>query len=141
MDHSDTTTIVTVDPRHVSYTHLMYGLHAASIVIGIASTTMVVTAFVFGLPSIIAVIMNYVRRPQVRGTWLDSHFSWQLRTFWIALAAFIGASLVFWPLVLILVGIPLLLVSYFLIGLWVAYRVVRGWLALRDGRTMPSKGF
>jgi uncharacterized membrane protein len=141
MDHSASTTIVTVDPRHVAYTHLMYGLHAASIVIGIASTTMVVTAFVFGLPSIIAVIMNYVRRPQVRGTWLDSHFSWQLRTFWIALVAFIGASLVFWPLVLILVGIPLLLVSYFLIGLWVAYRVVRGWLALRDGRTMPSKGF
>ncbi|MEO6080155.1 MAG: hypothetical protein ABIQ86_10295 [Steroidobacteraceae bacterium] len=141
MDDSPAATTVAVDPRHISYAHVMYALHAATIVIGIVSAAMIVTAFVFGLPSIIAVIMNYVRRPQVRGTWLDSHFSWQLRTFWIAAAAFIGVSLLFGPLVLILIGIPLLVVSYLLIGIWVAYRVARGWLALKDGRSMPVKGF
>jgi uncharacterized membrane protein len=141
MSLSPTETTVTVDPRHVSYTHLMYGLHAASIVVGIVSTTMIVTAFVFGVPSIIAVIMNYARRPMVRGTWLDSHFSWQLRTFWIAIAACIAASLLLWPLVLIVIGVPLLLLAYFAIGIWVTYRVARGWLALRDGRSMPSRGF
>jgi uncharacterized membrane protein len=135
-----TTTTVAVDPRHIAYTNLVYGLHALSILIGILSTTMIVTAFIFGLPSIIAVIMNYVRRSEVRGTWLESHFRWQISTFWIALAAFIGVSLVFWPLALIIIGIPFLLLGYFLIGVWAIYRVVRGWLALRDGRTMPMRG-
>jgi uncharacterized membrane protein len=134
----DTTTTVTVDPRHVAYTNLVYGLHALSILIGILSTSMIVTAFVFGVPSLIGVIMNYVRRPVVRGTWLESHFRWQIATFWIALAAFIGVSLVFWPLALIIIGIPFLLLGYFLIGVWAIYRVARGWLALRAGRSMPS---
>jgi uncharacterized membrane protein len=132
------TTTVLADPRHVSYTHLMYALHAASIVIGVLSTAFIVTSFVFGLPSIIAVIMNYLRRNDVRGTWLESHFGWQLRTFWWALGWMIAATLVFGPFALILIGIPFLLFSYFLIGVWTAYRVVRGWLALRDARSMPG---
>lgn len=138
MEISPTDTTVAVDPRLVSYTHLMYGLHAASILIGIASTALIVTAFLFGLPSIIAVIMNYVRRAIVRGTWLESHFRWQLRTFWIAVAAFLAATLLFGPFAIILIGIPPLLLSYFLIGIWVTYRTARGWLALKDGRIMPN---
>jgi uncharacterized membrane protein len=133
-----TTTTVTVDPRHVAYTNLVYGLHALSILIGILSTSMIVTAFIFGVPSLIGVIMNYVRRSEVRGTWLESHFRWQIATFWIALAAFVGVSVVFWPLALIIIGIPFLLLGYFLIGVWAIYRVARGWLALRDGRSMPG---
>lgn len=136
-----TTTTVTVDPRHIGYTNIVYGLHALSILIGIFSATMIVTAFVFGVPSIIAVIMNYVRRAEVRGTWLESHFRWQIATFWISLAAFVGVSLVFGPLSLILIGLPFLLLGYFLIGIWAVYRVARGWLALRDGRTLPVGGF
>ncbi|MFO1503512.1 MAG: hypothetical protein U1F39_06820 [Steroidobacteraceae bacterium] len=137
MDNTTATTVA-VDPRQVSYTGLVYGLHALSILIGILSTSFIVTAFIFGLPSIIAVIMNYVRRSEVRGTWLESHFRWQIATFWIALAAFIGVTLVFGPLVFIVIGIPLLLLGYFLIGIWAIYRVARGWLALRDGRSMPG---
>jgi uncharacterized membrane protein len=132
------TTTVLADPRHVSYTHLMYALHAASIAIGVLSTAFIVTSFVFGLPSIIAVIMNYLRRNDVRGTWLESHFGWQLRTFWWALGWLVAATLVFGPFALILIGIPFLLFSYFLIGVWTAYRVLRGWLALRDARSMPN---
>jgi uncharacterized membrane protein len=140
MSTSDTATTVTVDPRHVSYTHMIYALHAASIIIGVLSTSFIVTAFVFGLPSIIAVIMNYVRRNDVRGTWLESHFRWQIRTFWIALLVLIGVTLVFGPLSLILIGLPFLLLGYILTGVWVAYRVARGWLALKEGRSMPSGG-
>jgi uncharacterized membrane protein len=136
METLSTDTTVTVDPKHVSYTHLMYALHAAAIVIGVVSTAFIVTAFLFGWPSIIAVIMNYFRRGEVRGTWLESHFSWQLRTFWWALAWAAGATLLFGPFTLILIGIPPLLLSYFLIGLWTAYRVIKGWLALKDGRTV-----
>ncbi len=141
MDNSSTATTVAVDPRHVSYTHIMYALHAASIVIGIVSTALIVTAFLFGLPSIVAVIMNYVRRAEVRGTWLESHFRWQLRTFWIGVVTFFAATLLFGPFAIILIGIPPLLLSYFLIGIWVAYRVARGWLSLNKGRGMPNTNF
>jgi uncharacterized membrane protein len=138
MDDASATTTVAIDPRHVGYTQIMYLLHAVSIAIGVLSAAFIVTAFLFGLPSIIAVIMNYARRSQVRGTWLDSHFRWQLRTFWFSLVAFIAASLVFGPLALILIGIPFLLLSYFIIGVWSLYRIARGWMALNNQRSMPT---
>jgi uncharacterized membrane protein len=118
----------------------MYALHALAIVIGVVTSASIVGKFVFGLPSIIAVIMNYLRRNEARGTWLEPHFSWQLRTFWIAAAAFFGSLLLFGPLVFVLIGIPLLICAWFLIGVWAIYRIARGWLALRDGRTLPGPG-
>lgn len=121
----------------VSYTHLMYGLHAIAVVIGILTAASIIGYFLFSLPSIVAVIMNFARRSAARGTWLESHFRWQLRTFGWALLWGVVASLVFVPLILLLIGIPLLAGSYFFIGIWVAYRVARGWLALRDGRPAP----
>jgi uncharacterized membrane protein len=138
MENSSTATTVTVDPRLVSWTHWMYALHALAILIGVVTSASIVGKFIFGLPSIIAVIMNYLRRNEVRGTWLEPHFSWQLRTFWFAALACIGALLVFGPLVLILIGIPFLLLAWLLIGIWTTYRIARGWLALKDGRTLPG---
>jgi len=72
------------EPSLVSYVHVMYALHALAAFIGVTSAVTVVGQFIFGLPSIIAVIMNYLRRAEARGTWLESHFTWQLRTFWYA---------------------------------------------------------
>ena len=69
----------------VAMTHLIYGLHAFSAVAGLLGAMFVVTAFLTGWPSLIAVILNYVKRSDVRGTFLDSHFRWQIRTFWFAL--------------------------------------------------------
>ena len=140
MDPSSTATTVTVDPRHVSCTHLIYALHAASILIGVLSSAFIVTAFVFGVPSLIAVVLNYLRRSEVRGTWLESHFRWQIRTFWFALAAIVAVTLVFGLPSIFLIGIPFLLGGYVITGLWAAYRVARGWLALKDGRTLPITG-
>jgi uncharacterized membrane protein len=137
-DSASARTTIAVDPRHVGYTQIMYLLHAVSIAIGILSTALIVTAFVFGLPSIIAVIMNYARRDQVQDTWLDSHFRWQRRTFWFTLLGLVIASLVFWPLVLIWIGIPLLWISYLVIGMWATYRVAKGWIALNNQRPVSS---
>src|ERR671922_2148970 len=69
----------------VTLAHVIYGLHAFSAVMGLLTPAMIVTAFITGWPSIIAVILNYVKRSDVRGTWLESHFSWQIRTFWFGL--------------------------------------------------------
>jgi len=125
------------EPSLVSYVHVMYALHALAAVIGIAGSTTIIGQFVFGLPSIIAVIMNYARRSEARGTWLESHFAWQLATFWSAVlwgVVIIGVSFI---LMLVLIGFLTLPVGIILIGLWIIYRVLRGWLALRDGRPVP----
>ncbi len=143
---TDTTTTVltpdagrTADPSLVTYTHVIYALHALSVIIGVTSAATIVGTFVFGLPSIIAVIMNYVRRADAAGTYLESHFRWQIRTFWFALLWIVIAGVISTPLILLLgLGILTFAAAAFAIGVWVVYRVVRGWLALRDGKTMPA---
>lgn len=127
------------DSSLLTYTHVIYALHALSVLIGVTGPATIVGSFVFGLPSIIAVIMNYVRRSDVRGTWLDSHFSWQIRTFWFALLWITLAGIISAPLVLLLgLGILTFFVAAAVVGLWVLYRVIRGWLALRDGKPLPG---
>jgi uncharacterized membrane protein len=119
----------------VTYTHWMYALHAFSALMGVVSAATVVGQFVFGVPSIIAVVMNYVKRSEVRGTWLDSHFGWQLRTFWYAMLWFVLIGLFSAPLVLLLgFGIVTWIVGAFVVGIWIIYRVARGWLRLNDGQ-------
>ena len=116
----------------VSWTHIIYALHATSLVIGIVGVASVVGAFLFGWPSIIAVILNYIKRSEARGTFLDSHFRWQIRTFWFAaLWCSIGLALF-----LTLVGIPIAFGIWVATGIWVAYRVIRGWIALLKGKPL-----
>lgn len=125
------------DPSLVTYTHIIYGLHALSVFIGLTSPATVVGSFVFGLPSIIAVIMNYLRRAEVRGTFLESHFRWQIRTFWFAFLWVVVAAIVSAPLVLLFgLGIVTFYLAAVIIAIWIVYRVARGWIALRDKRTM-----
>jgi len=124
-------------PSLISYTHWMYALHAASALMGVFTGATVIGQFVFGIPSIIAVVMNYVKRDEARGTWLESHFSWQLRTFWFALLAFVAIGLFSLPLVLLLgLGIFTWMLGAFVVGIWIIYRVARGWLRLKDGRAV-----
>ena len=102
------------------------------------SAATIIGAFVFGLPSIIAVIINYVKRSDVRGTFLESHFGWQIRTFWFA-ALWAGLGLLLWVvLAIVLIGFLIGPAMLMLTGLWVIYRVVRGWLALRDERPIGA---
>ena len=116
-----------------AWCHVLYGLHALSAVSGVVTSATIVGAFVFGWPSIIAVIINYLTRDRVRGTWLESHWRWQLRTFWYALVWIAVAGV----LMLTLIGFPAAIVVIAVTGLWVLYRVIRGWLAVPDRRAMP----
>lgn len=115
-----------------AWAHVMYGLHALSAVSGILTSATIVGAFVFGWPSIVAVVINYVTRGRVRGTWLDSHWRWQLRTFWYAALWLLVSGL----LVITLIGIPFAWLLLVATGLWVLYRVIRGWMALLDRKGM-----
>ena len=127
-----------VDPSLVTYTHIIYGLHALAAFIGLTGAATVVGSFVFGLPSIVAVIMNYVRRSEVRGTWLQSHFTWQIRTFWWALFWAILIAAVSLVLAIVLIGFVTYWLGLVALAIWIIYRVARGWLALRDGRVMQA---
>src|SRR5687768_1341455 len=69
----------------VRLTHIIYLLHGFSVLMGVLGPALIITTFLTGWPSIIAVILNYAKRSDVRGTYLDSHFSWQIRTFWYTL--------------------------------------------------------
>ena len=95
-------------------TSVVYALQAAS--------------FFIGLTFIAAVIVNYVKQGEVEGTWLESHFRWQVRTFWFSLLwSIIGFIFVF-----VLVGYLVLLAD----AIWVIYRIIKGWMALSEGKAM-----
>ena len=117
----------------VTLTHVMYGLHAFSTLMGVLGPVFIVTAFLTGWPSIIAVIINYARRSDVRGTYLDSHFGWQIRTFWYALLLVVIVALLF----ITVFGIPFAWILAVIAGLWVVYRITRGWVALINSESMP----
>jgi len=110
----------------VKLTHVMYGLHAFSALTGLVSAAFIVTAFLSGWPSIIAVVLNYMNQGEVRGTYLESHFRWQLRTFWYALLWVVVSM----ALAFTLVGIPAAIVLMLGVGIWVLYRLAKGWSAL-----------
>jgi uncharacterized membrane protein len=120
-------------PSVLTVANVVYALHTFAIVIGVAgAAATVVGSFVWSVPSIVAVILNYAKRGDARGTWVESHYRWQIRTFWFALLwAIIGWVLVF-TIVGIVVGAPILLA----LTAWLIYRIARGWLRLRDRRPM-----
>jgi uncharacterized membrane protein len=129
----NTATPVTAPPSGlVTVTHCVYALHSLSLLIGVTTAATIIGAFVFGVPSIIAVVINYVKRGEARGSYLESHFRWQIRTFWFALLWCVIGGMLF----ITIVGIPLALAVFFAAGLWAIYRITRGWLALRDRKPM-----
>ena len=121
----------------VNITHLIYALHALSLIIGTFGAPTIIGQFLFGWPSLIAVIINYVKRNEVRNTWLESHFRWQIRTFWYALLWSIIIAIPSLILLIVLVGFALWYIGMLLLGIWAIYRIARGWLALNDRKALP----
>ena len=128
------TTIVEPRPSLARLTHVIYALHAVSLLIGIVTAATIVGAFLFSWPSIIAVILNYAKRSEVRGTWLESHFRWQIRTFWFG-ALWVGLCVLF-VIATLGIGIFIAWIPLGVVGLWFIYRIATGWLRLLDHRAM-----
>ncbi len=107
---SDIDPSIDLNPK-VTLTHVIYGLYAASLLLGFTA--------------IVAIIINYVKRDDVKGTFLESHFNWQIRTFWWGLLwSVIGFITLF-----VAIGFAVLLAN----GIWILYRIIKGWLKLNDG--------
>lgn len=101
----------------VKLTHVIYALYAASLFIG--------------LTGIVAIIIAYVKRDEARGSFLESHYTWIIRTFWFGLVCVVigGATMWIFGLGMIIVGVVIV---------WYIYRIVKGWLALNDGRALDN---
>lgn len=85
-------------------------------------------SFIFGLTAIVGIILNYLKAEQVKGTFVESHFRWQRRTFWFGLCWSILGGLTF-----------AFVIGYFILvltGIWLIYRIVNGWLKLSENRPM-----
>lgn len=119
-------------PSALTIAKIVYGLHGFAILVGIAGSATVVGSFLGSVPSIVAVILNYLKRRDARGTWLASHYRWQIRTFWFAIVWVLLAAI----LVVTFVGIPLALAIFLFITVWLVYRIGKGWLRLLDRRPM-----
>lgn len=95
-------------------TTIIYALYAAS--------------FLVGVTAIAAIIMNYIKKDDVAGTFLESHFRWQIRTFWFGLLWGVVGVIT----MMIIIGIPILLAN----AIWIIYRIVKGWLNLNENKPM-----
>jgi uncharacterized membrane protein len=103
------------EEQNKSITQVVYGLYAASLVVGVTY--------------IVAIILNYVKKDDVAGTLYESHFRWQIRTFWFSLLwGFLGFVLLF--------AFGLGILVWIASGIWFIYRIVIGWLRLSEGKPM-----
>lgn len=133
MSQPDYSVAATPGDKLLTLTHLIYALHAFAVFTAVVGSATIVFGFVASLPSMVAVILNYWKRGEVRGTWLESHFRWQIRTFWFALLWIVVSVLLF----ITIIGLPFALLLMGVAGLWVLYRVVRGWWTLGGRRSLP----
>jgi len=121
-----------VVPAGTGFVHVVYALHAFAILTGILTAATVIGSFVASAPSLIGVLLNYATRGGVRGTWVESHYRWQIRTFWFALLWLMSATAVG----LTIIGLPIALLMLGGLGVWLTYRIARGWIRLASQRPM-----
>lgn len=106
--------------------HVIYGLHAFSAVAGLITAAFILTAFLTGWPSIIALVLSYIKKGDAEETYMQSHYQWMIQTFWIALLLLCISGALF----VTFFGIPLAIILIVITGLWVLYRIAKGWIKL-----------
>jgi len=98
-------------------THVLYALYAVYWLTG-------------GVSLLIAIILNYLKRDDARGTPYEPHFTWQIRTFWFALAGHLIGIALF----IVVVGVPIL----WAVAIWTLYRIIKGWLYLYENKPLAN---
>lgn len=116
---NETSTGSSPDDKLKNLTQLVYILQGISLMVGVTS--------------IAGLILNYLKRDEVKGTYLESHFTWQIKTFWYTLLGVILGGL----LAIVLIGFLILGA----VALWYIYRIVKGWLAFNDGKELSNALF
>jgi uncharacterized membrane protein len=119
----------------VALMYIIYGLHLFSAITGVLSPAFIVTAFLSGWPSIIALILSYAKQDEAANSYLASHFRWTIRTFWLAFMWLVLSGLLF----ITAIGIPIALLILLVTGFWVLYRMTRGVLSLLSEQPMAMQ--
>ena len=125
-------------PSLITATAVVYGLFGLAAVIALASHGFPPVAPLGGIAGIVAIIVAYVKRGEAAGTWLASHYRWLIRTFWFAALWGVIGAIVFWVLLLIVIGIFLGFAIWLATAIWVIYRLIRGYLVFKDSKPVPG---
>ncbi len=112
----------TPDTRVAQILYLMHGL----------------APFTAWLLAVAAIIVGIMTRDNVRGTWVESHYTWLSRTFWWGLLWIAVAGVVTGILFITIVGILIWWLPWTILFFWYLYRVIRGWLRLNEGKPAPD---
>ena len=115
--------------------YVMFGLAALT---QIGGSGLVVPAPLLTFIGIIGVIIAYVKRPGARGTWLESHMTWLIRTFWWSTVWAVIGWIVLLALAIVLIGFALGPLIWAVTAIWVLYRVIRGIIYFKDQRAIPG---
>ena len=117
---------------------LAYALFGVAAVVALVSSGFPAIAPLMGLVGIAGLIVAYVKRGDARGTWVASHFTWLIRTFWYSFLWGVVGAVVLLVLGIILIGIPIALLIWAVASIWVIYRVIRGYLVFKESRPIPG---
>ena len=117
---------------------LAYALFGTAAVIALVSSGIHFVAPLMGLVGIAGLIVAYVKRDDARGTWVASHLTWLIRTFWYSFLWGVVGAIVLVVLGIILIGIPIALLIWAVASIWVIYRVIRGYLLFKDSKPVPG---
>jgi uncharacterized membrane protein len=117
---------------------LAYALFGTAAVVALISSGLPVAAPLMGVVGIAGLIVAYVKRDEARGTWVASHLTWLIRTFWFSFLWGAVGLAVLLVLGLILIGIPIAFLIWAVASIWVIYRVIRGYLLFKESKPIPG---
>lgn len=127
------------EPEHkvIVIAKIVYILHGLSILLGLVTGASILGSFLFGWPSIAAVVLNYALRSEAKGTFVASHFTWQIQTFWSAAIWTLLVAIIGMLLAWLLIGFAIWTIGFMVMGIWVGYRIIRGGIRLSAREEMP----
>jgi uncharacterized membrane protein len=125
-------------PSLITATLIVYALFGAAAVVAIVSHGFPPVAPLGGIVGLIGIIMAYVKRGDATGTWLASHYRWLIRTFWFSLLWGCIGAIIFVLLAIVVIGIIIGAAIWIATGLWVIYRIIRGYLLFADSKPVPG---
>ena len=122
----------------ISTTLLTYALFGVAAAVALVAHGLVFVAPLGGIIGIVAIILAYVKRGEAAGTWLASHYRWLIRTFWFSVLWWVIGGIIFWVLLIIVIG-PIIAIGIWLATtIWVLYRLIRGYLLFKDSQPVPG---
>ena len=122
----------------ISTTLLVYALYGVAAVVALLAHGFPPVAPLGGIVGIVAIILAHVKRGDAAGTWLASHYRWLIRTFWFSVLWGVIGAVIFWVLLIILIGPVIAIAIWFATAIWVLYRLIRGYVLFKDSQPVPG---